>query len=71
MKLFRSFVAPSFLREEEYSFTLDHDGGLVVNLEVMRESGALDRQLNGVRRLQQLKEKYLDRRLSDPSVSAN
>lgn len=57
MKLFRSFIAPRNLREDDYVFTLDHDGGLVVSLEVLQDSGALESQLQGVRLLNELKKK--------------
>jgi hypothetical protein len=57
MKILRSFIAPLSLREDEYVFTLDHDGGLVVSLEVLEESGALESQLQGVRILKDLEKK--------------
>ena len=57
MKIFRSFIAPPSLKDDEYVFTLDHDGGLVVSLEVLEEIGALDGQLQGVRILKELEKK--------------
>lgn len=50
----RQFVAPDFLIAEEPMFTLDHNGGLVVSLDVILESGRLDRQFEGVARLRAL-----------------
>ena len=54
-KAAKDFVAPDFLKEDEPLFTLDHDGGLVVNLDVINESGQLDRQKEGVQRLKKMR----------------
>ena len=54
-KLAKDFVALEFLKEDEALFTLDHDGGLVVSLDVIDESDQLDRQKEGARRLQKMR----------------
>jgi hypothetical protein len=53
----RSILAPDSLRTDDYLFTLDHDGGLVVSLDALEKSGALSSQLEGVRLLKELQKK--------------
>jgi len=48
-------LRPIFLKEDPPLFTLDHDGGLVVSLDVIDESGQLDRQKEGVQRLRKMR----------------
>lgn len=55
--ILRSFLAPRSLQEDYYAFTLDHDGGLVVSLDVLLESGELDQQYQGVRLLKDLEKR--------------
>lgn len=52
----RQFIAPDFLVEDEPLFTLDQNGGLVVDLDVLIASGRFDQQLEGVARLRALSE---------------
>ncbi|HTE39388.1 MAG TPA: hypothetical protein VK629_01075 [Steroidobacteraceae bacterium] len=56
-KFLKSLLYPDDLRSDAYVFTLDHDGGLVVSLDALMESKALDMQLEGVRILDDIEKK--------------
>lgn len=59
------------LREDEYIFTLDHDGGLVVSMDAVEESGAFEAQLAGLHMLYELMDSDAEHPIMEDRDSPN